>query len=159
MTCGLLEISVAHEGMVAHRVDVLWNLFTYSKKINFLRIGHGYSSDSTLVAQNQFTSWGLVIEKCYKKSIFQGLKLLVSIRGNVEFISPFASSTFELIAFLSSNFKVTVAVAFLQRIILYVLMAMPFHIPSMQISLTRLVTCRWVLRQQVVNHLSSLSCS
>lgn len=86
-----------------------------AKRLTFLRIGHGYSSDSTLVTQNQFTSWGLVIEKCYKKSIFQGLKLPVSIRGNVEFISPFVSSTFELIAFLSSNFKVTVAVAFLQR--------------------------------------------
>lgn len=80
-----------------------------------MRTGHGYSSDSTLMVQNQFTSWGLVIEKCYKKFIFQGLKLPVSVRGNVEFISSFGSSTFEWIVFLSSNFKVTVAVAFLQR--------------------------------------------
>lgn len=67
------------------------------------------------MVQNQFTSWGLVIEKCYKQPIFQGLKLPVSISGSFELISPFVSSTFELIVFLSSNFKVSVAVAFLQR--------------------------------------------
>jgi len=58
---------------------------------------------------------GLVIEKCYKKPIFQGLNLPVPVSGNIEFVSPFMSSSLELIAFLSSNFKVSVAVAFLQR--------------------------------------------
>lgn len=67
------------------------------------------------MVQIEFTSWGLVIEKCSKKPIFQDLKLLASISGNIEFISPFVSSSFEIIAFLSSNFKVSVAVAFLQR--------------------------------------------
>lgn len=43
------------------------------------------------------------------------MKLPVSISGNIEFTSPFVSSTFEITAFLSSNFKVSVAVAFLQR--------------------------------------------
>ncbi|EOB07911.1 hypothetical protein Anapl_14281 [Anas platyrhynchos] len=58
---------------------------------------------------------GFGTEKRSKKPIFQGLKLPVSINGDTEFISPFVSRTFELIAFLSSNFKVSVAVAFLQR--------------------------------------------
>lgn len=61
------------------------------------------------------SSWGFGTEKCTKKPIFQGLKLPVSISGNIEFISPFVSNIFELIAFLSSNFKVSLAVAFLQR--------------------------------------------
>lgn len=86
-----------------------------AKRRTFLRIGHSYSSDSTLMVQDQFTSWWLVIEKWYKKSIFQGLELPVSIRCNAKFISPFVSSTFKLIAFLSSNFKVIAALAFLQR--------------------------------------------
>jgi len=66
-------------------------------------------------AKSVCSSWGFGTEKCTKKPVFQGLKLPVSISGNIEFIFPFVSSTFELIAFLSSNFKVSVAVAFLQR--------------------------------------------
>lgn len=98
---------------------------------------------------------GFGTEKRSKKPIFQGLKLPVSINGDTEFISPFVSRTFELIAFLSSNFKVSVAVAFLQRrdnLICFDGNAISYSVSANLFDKTGDLRVSAQFRQQVVDH-------
>lgn len=80
----------------------------------------------------------------------------------MEFISPFVSSTFELIAFLSSNFKVSVAFAFLQsqdNLICFDGNAISYSVNANLFDKTGDLPASARFRQQVVDHLSPLLCS